>query len=109
MSLYCFHADGDFFVPGRRRSQRLANVTRSPRATLLLEAGDTMATYQGLMVQADVSLIEDDAEKLAVARAAAQERGEPEADSPTSPPPGTLLRLHPRRFITWDNTQSRRG
>ncbi len=103
-----FRVGDDLYMAGRRRSQRLANISRDPRVSFLVEDGWDFTNFQGLLVQGDAALIDDDAEKLRIARAAAAERGEPEADWPADPPRGVLIRIQPRKYTSWDNTRAPR-
>ncbi|MBM4416350.1 MAG: hypothetical protein FJ035_08985 [Chloroflexi bacterium] len=96
-----FRFGNDVYVPGRRRSQRLANIARDPRVSFLVEDGDTMDSFRGLLIQGDATVIDDDVEKLRIARDAARERGLPEADWPAEPPRGTLIRIERRRITSW--------
>lgn len=100
-----FRVGTDIYVPGRRRSQRLVNITRNPKVSYLVEHGEDMATYRGLLTQGDAIVIEDADEKLRLARAAAQQRGVPERDWPTEAPRGTLIRIPRGKVISWDNTR----
>lgn len=106
--LVYFRVGDDLYMAGRRRSQRLANIARDPKVSFLIEDGSTMPTFQGLLLQGDAEVIGEDAEKLRIVRAAAEQRGEPEDAWPTTPPPGTLIRISPRRYISWDNTRVQR-
>ena len=60
-----------------------------------------MDSFRGLLIQGDATVIDDDAEKLRIARDAARERGLPEADWPADPPRGTLIRIQRRRITSW--------
>ena len=95
-------------MAGRRRSQRLANIGRDARVSFLVEDGWEMGSFQGLLVQGEAELIDDDAEKLRIARAAAEERDEPEEKWPTDAPRGVLIRIKPRKYVSWDNTRVQR-
>jgi PPOX class probable F420-dependent enzyme len=61
------HQVAMWFVPepGRilmwayRRSQKAVNLRRNPRASLLVQDGETYATLRGVAVQGEVELIED--------------------------------------------------
>jgi PPOX class probable F420-dependent enzyme len=103
-----FRLGDDLYMAGRRRSQRLANIRRDSRVSFLVEDGWDMAHFQGLLVQGDADLIDDDAEKLRIARAAAEERGEPEDKWPSDTPRGVLIRVRPEKYISWDNTRVER-
>lgn len=100
-----FRVGDDLFMSGRRRTQRLANIARDPKVSFLVEDGLTMGDFQGLLIQGVAEVIRDDDEKLRVARAGAERRGLPEDQWPTEAPRGTLIRVSPRRFISWDNTR----
>jgi nitroimidazol reductase NimA-like FMN-containing flavoprotein (pyridoxamine 5'-phosphate oxidase superfamily) len=106
--LVYFRLGDDLYLAGRRRAQRLANIARNPRVSFLVEDGWDFTDYQGLLVQGEADLIEDDAEKLRIARAAAEERGEPEDAWPANPPRGVLIRIRPRKYASWDNTRAER-
>lgn len=101
-----FRVGDDLYVGGRRRTQRLANIARDPKVSFLVEDGWEMSTFQGLLIQGEAEVIGDAEEKLRVARAAAARRGEPEETWPEEPPPGTLIRITPQRFISWDNARA---
>ncbi len=96
-----FRVGNDVYVPGRRRSQRLANIARDPKVSFLVEDGESMDAYRGLLIQGDATVVDDDAAKLRIARDAARERGTPEPDWPTEPPRGTLIRIARRRITSW--------
>jgi nitroimidazol reductase NimA-like FMN-containing flavoprotein (pyridoxamine 5'-phosphate oxidase superfamily) len=96
-----FRVGNDVYVPGRRRSQRLANIARNPKVSFLVEDGESMDSYRGLLIQGDATVIDDAAEKLRVARDSARERGLPEAEWPADPPRGTLIRIARRRITSW--------
>lgn len=104
--LVYFRLGDDLYMAGRRRSQRLANIRRDARVSFLVEDGWDFSAFQGLLVQGEAELIDDDAEKLRIARAAAEERGAPEADWPADAPRGVLIRIRPRKYASWDNTRA---
>lgn len=101
-----FQLGNDLYMAGRRRAQRLSNIRREPRVSFLVEDGWDFSDYQGLLTQGDAELIDDEAEKLRIARAAAEERGEPEEQWPADPPRGVLIRIRPRHYVSWDNTRA---
>lgn len=103
-----FRVDGDLYMSGRRRTQRLANIARDPRVSFLVEDGSTMGDFQGLLIKGEAEVLRDDEAKLRVARAGAEQRGLPEDQWPTDPPRGTLIRVMPRAFVSWDNTRVQR-
>jgi len=101
-----FRVGDDLYMGGRRRTQRLANIARDPRVSFLVEDGWDMPSFQGLLIQGEAEIISDEAEKLRIARAAAEQRGEAEESWPADAPRGTLIRVRPRKYISWDNTRA---
>jgi nitroimidazol reductase NimA-like FMN-containing flavoprotein (pyridoxamine 5'-phosphate oxidase superfamily) len=98
---------GDEIVIGcRAGTQKLKNIERNPKVSLMLESGTTMADLRGLVIQGDARTTTDPAELLALARAAARLRGVAEGQLPTEIPAGrAYIRVTPRRYISWDNTK----
>lgn len=101
-----YRVGDDLYMSGRRRTQRVVNIERNPKVCFLVEAGSKMSDYRGLIIRGDAEVISDDAEKLRVARAGAEQRGLPEDQWPTEPPRGTLIRVMPKRYSSWDNTRA---
>lgn len=101
-----FRVGDDLYMGGRRRTQRLANIARDPKVSFLIEDGGDMARFQALLIQGEADVISDDTEKLRIARAAAGQRGDAEDRWPAEPPPGTLIRVRPSKYISWDNTRA---
>ncbi len=98
---------GDEVVIGcRAGTQKLKNIERNPRVSLLIEDGQTMKELRGLVIQGDARTTTEPAEMLELARAAARSRGVAENDLPTEPRPGAAyIRVTPRKYISWDNTK----
>ncbi|MGK2964142.1 MAG: pyridoxamine 5'-phosphate oxidase family protein, partial [Tepidiformaceae bacterium] len=69
-----YRVGDDLYMSGRRRTQRVVNIERNPKVCFLVEAGSKMSDYRGLIIRGDAEVISDDAEKLRVARAGAQQR-----------------------------------
>ena len=103
--LVYFRVGDDLYVGGRRRTQRLVNIERDPKVSFLVEDGWEWNSFQGLLMSGSAEIISDEAEKLRIARAAAEFRGEDEASWPTEPPRGTLIRITPERYSSWDNSR----
>lgn len=99
-----YFRDGDQIVIGcRAGTQKLKNIERNPRVSLLVESGSTMQDIKGVMIQGDARVVTAPDETLPISRAQARARGVPDADLPSAPRTGTAyIRVTPRRFITWD-------
>lgn len=97
------------------RSQKIKNLERDPRATLLVEDGESYEQLRGVMMQADADLIRDEGEiqemgwALAVRYAGGQVPTDPDAragldafvkDQATK---RTAVRYRPVEITSWDH------
>lgn len=102
-----FRQDDDVYIGCRAGTQKLKNIARDPRVSLLLESGTTMQDIKGVMIQGDAEVITAPAEVLSLMRAAARRRGVPEEQLPAEVRPGTAyIRVRRRRVISWDYARS---
>ena len=51
--------DGKVVFRSFTKSQKIVNLRRDPRLTVLVETGDTYATLQGVMIKGRATLVED--------------------------------------------------
>ena len=95
---------GDEIVMGvRANTRKLRNIAFNPKVSLLLESGYSRDTIKGLMVQGTATVHSAPDEVLHYARAAARQRGVPEAELPAEPRPGAAyIRVSPLRLRSWD-------
>lgn len=98
-----FRQGDDIYLGGRSGTQRLKNIERNPKVTLLVESGKTMQDIKGLMIQGDADIVTSPDEVLPLMRAAAKQRGASDDDLPTEVRPGVAyVRVRPRRLVSWD-------
>ncbi len=108
-----FYADDDlnFYCTTFRKSQKVLNFRRDPKATLLIETGEEYAELKSLMVYASTSVIDDldivtntlveinskgaqlDADQLARLRDGVAKTAEKRV----------VLKFAPERFVSWDH------
>ena len=108
-----FYADDDlnFYCTTFRKSQKVLNFRRDPKATLLIETGEQYAELKSLMVYASTSVIDDldivtnalveinskgaqlDADQLARLRDGVAKTAEKRV----------VLKFAPERFVSWDH------
>jgi nitroimidazol reductase NimA-like FMN-containing flavoprotein (pyridoxamine 5'-phosphate oxidase superfamily) len=95
-----------------RRSQRIVNLGRDPRLTVLVEAGDTYENLRGVMVKGHAELSDDRQEVLEVYGAVAAKYQfdgaalDPEAVETlfgARAAKNTVVTLHPDRIASWDH------
>jgi nitroimidazol reductase NimA-like FMN-containing flavoprotein (pyridoxamine 5'-phosphate oxidase superfamily) len=96
------------------KSQRIANLRRNPRLTVLVEAGDAYAELRGVMIKGHARLIEDRPTVLEVyGQIATKHEGSGEA-SPLDPDAlemlfgrhadkNTVVMVEPESVASWDH------
>lgn len=98
-----FRLGDEVYLGCRAGTQKLKNIARNPRVSLMLESGKTRQEIKGILIQGDAETLTDPADLLRLAREAARLRGVPEADLPSEPRFGAAyIRVTPRRIISWD-------
>lgn len=101
-----FRLGDEVYIGCRAGTQKLKNIERNPRVSLMLESGRGMGDLKGVIVQGDAETLTDPDSLLRLAREAARRRGTPEPDLPTEPRRGAAyIRIVPRRIISWDNSK----
>ena len=95
---------GDAIYMGcRAGTQKVKNIERNPKVSLMLESGSTMRDIKGVMAQGLATVVTEPPEVLRLSREAARLRGVAEDDLPQQPNPGSAyIRVEPERFISWD-------
>ncbi len=106
--------DGAILMTTYARSQKVLNLKRDPRATLLVESGIGYTELKGVMFQGLVEIIEDLDQIVDTMMAASNERQEVtdpeqlaalrEAMKKTASK-RVLLRVKPDRLISWDHAK----
>ncbi len=98
-----FRIGDDICIGGRAGTQRVKNIRRNSKVSLLVESGQTMQDIKGLMIQGEADILTETGEVLPLMREAAKQRGTADDQLPTEVRPGvSYVRVRPRRFISWD-------
>ena len=83
-------------------TRKVRNAEANPRASLMVAGSKASGDWSGVLVQGDLEIVRDAAERLAIEREGRRQRGVPEDELPDAPREGeVVLRLRPRRTITW--------
>ena len=99
---YFLHGD-KVYIGTRDNTQKIHNIERNPKVSLLIESGDSMQNIKGAMIQGHARIIRDGQEAIDVARIAAKSRGMADADLPDQAPPGAAyIEVTPLHKISWD-------
>jgi PPOX class probable F420-dependent enzyme len=116
MPMWFVVRDGEVWIWTYGKSQKARNLERDPRATLLLETGDSYEELRGVMIEAEAELLgaEDAVLGLGLAIAARhresgepgpEERGALEAQARKR----LAVRFRPVRTMSWDHRKLKEG
>lgn len=98
-----FRMGTEVYIGCRAGTQKLKNIERNPKVSLMLESGDSMQNIKGVCIQGEADVVLDPAEQLPLLRHSMALRGTPEAQLPTEARPGAAyIRVKPRKVISWD-------
>jgi len=112
MPLWYVVRDGTIFAWTFRKSQKIKNLERDPRATVLVEAGDAeYSELRGVQFETEVILHDDPdlvvgfAEELTTRYAPGGEKPSPEALEAfrSQAPKRTVMEFKPVRTVSWDH------
>lgn len=92
---------GERVVMGcRDGTQKIKNIERNPRVSVLWENGRGKDSLKGIMFQGDARVVRDAQERLELKREACRQRGE---EAPTElSGTGVYIEVTPVKTITWD-------
>jgi PPOX class probable F420-dependent enzyme len=109
MPMWFVVRDGEVWMWTYRTSQKVKNVERDPRATLLVEAGETYDQLRGVMIEAEAEVVEDYDAVLELGRELFA-RYTPGAEGPeveealaAQARKRVGIRYRPRRVVSWDH------
>jgi len=105
--------DDTFLITTFRKSQKVKNLERDPRAALLVETGNKYDEYKSVLAYADAEIIDELAFTHDVMRAMgeqdakgdAQRLAEVRAIADASAPKRIILRFRPQEYVSWDHAK----
>ena len=110
-----FYADEalNFYCTTFRKSQKVLNFRRDPRATLLIESGEEYAQLKSLVAYADTEVIDDFdtvSDTLVKINTKGQEVDEAQVAKLLGAVAQTaekrvVLKFKPQRFVSWDHSK----
>lgn len=110
-----FHADAEGVVHCTTfaRSQKVANLERDPKTTLLVERGEEYAQLKGLLIYAHAEIVADTAavvDTLVRINTRGVDATPEHIEQLTAAVRGTaakrvLLRFRPERYVSWDHAK----
>ncbi len=111
MPLWFVPRDGEVWIWTYAKSQKVRNLERDPRATLLIETGYEYGELRGAMIEAEAEIHRDFetvigfAEELTVryAEGISSVEGDAKAALEAQAPKRVAIRFKPQRVATWDH------
>ena len=111
MPLWYVPHDGEVWIWTYAKSQKVRNLERDPRATLLIETGHEYTELRGVMIEAEAVLHRDFetvvgfAEELTLryAQGISSVEGDAKAALEAQAPKRVAIQFRPRRTATWDH------
>jgi PPOX class probable F420-dependent enzyme len=111
MPLWYVPRDGEVWIWTYAKSQKVRNLERDPRATVLVETGHEYGELRGVMIEAEAEIHRDFdtvigfAEELTLRYASgiASVEGDAKAALEAQAPKRVAIRFKPLRVATWDH------
>jgi PPOX class probable F420-dependent enzyme len=111
MPLWYVPREGEVWVWTYAKSQKVRNLERDPRATLLIETGTEYSELRGVQIEAEAELIRDTdrvvefAKELTIryGEGISSVEGDTAAGLEAQAPKRVAIHFHPRRIATWDH------
>ena len=111
MPLWYVVRDGEIWIWTYAKSQKVKNIERDPRATLLVEAGDEYQELRGVQIEAEAELVDDFdtifdfAKELTKRYAEGIDSIEGDAAEALKAQASKriVIRFHPRHVASWDH------
>lgn len=117
MPLWYVLREGEVWIYTYAKSQKVKNLERDPRATLLVETGHEYTELRGVSVEAEAEILRDHetvfdvAKQLTVRYAEGLESVEGDAAKilEEQARKRVAVRFHPKRVASWDHSKLGRG
>ena len=111
MPMWFVVRDGEIWVWTYAKSQKVRNLERDPRATLLVETGVAYTELRGLQIEAEAELIRDTPRVLDFGKELTLRysegietvEGDAAAALEAQAPKRVAIRFHPDRVASWDH------
>jgi PPOX class probable F420-dependent enzyme len=113
MPLWYVPREGEIWIWTYAKSQKVKNLERDPRATLLIETGLEYTELRGVQIEAEAEIIRDldrivdYAEQMTVRYSEGIEsvEGDAAAGLRAQAPKRVAIRFHPTRVASWDHSK----
>ena len=111
MPLWYVVRDGELWAWTYAKSQKVKNIERDPRATVLVETGEEYGELRGVQIEAEAELIRDHDRVVDFAKALTirysegieEVEGDAAAALEAQAPKRVAIHFHPKRTASWDH------
>ena len=111
MPLWYVPREGEIWIWTYAKSQKVKNLERDPRATLLIETGTEYNELRGVQIEAEAELIRDTEQVVEFAKELTVRytegidsvEGDAAAGLQAQAPKRVAIHFHPNRVATWDH------
>jgi PPOX class probable F420-dependent enzyme len=111
MPLWYVPRDGEIWIWTYAKSQKVKNLERDPRATLLIETGVEYTELRGVQIEAEAEIIRDAgrivdyAKEMTIrySQGISSVEGDAAAALQAQAPKRVAIRFHPKRVASWDH------
>ena len=109
---YALDGDGAVLMTTFTKSQKIRNLKRDPRASLLVEAGDVYEELRGVVIYGTAELDPDPDAIVAILQAVSTRRGDLASGEPADAVQSafrkqaskrTAIRVRPQKTVAWDH------
>ena len=103
-----YFREGDrIFMGCRDNTQKIVNIERNSKVSLVVEDGVTMSDLRGVLLRGNAKVVRDDDERLKISCLAAELRGTPEDDWPKTASVGAVfIEVDSPRVTSWDYSKT---
>ena len=106
--------EGRIIMSTFRKSQKILNLKRDPKVTLLIESGDAYEELKSLIIRAEAEIIDDLEETVDTMYRVSLARGDTQSDAENAMKDGARTGLgtkrvkilfHPKSIVSWDHNK----
>jgi len=98
--------DGVYYMTSYGKAQKVANIRRNPKVSIMVESGGAYAELKGVMVRGECEIVEDPATVAEVLAWLGEGRTtERPSGAARSAPKRVVLKITPHKTFTWDHSK----
>lgn len=108
--------DGKICFTTYAKAQKVLNLKRDPRITVMLESGTEYSKIKGLVIEGEADVVENDPDLVMAVQDATGTKDNPNASGPSQLPMDNeqrrrqaskraVVRINPTRIYSWDHTK----